>query len=132
MDGGPSGENIQLIHVTPQASHPLGMPPGKFSDMADTVQDSLGGSNQHRHLQRSLDTNLEADNPLKADREGNKELFPRQRLSDVDQLQYQQVMDSREKDRADRTRKLDTITCDRTIKKASGKKIPQKPSCIRF
>jgi hypothetical protein len=45
---------------------------------------------------------------LTAAREGNEELLPRQRLSDVDQLQYQQVMDSRERDRVDRIRKLDS------------------------
>jgi hypothetical protein len=108
MDGNLSGENTRLSTVTPQASHPQETPPGKFSDLADQVPDSLGGFDQQRHPQRSFGTNLEADNQLIADREGNDELFPRQRLSNVDQIQYQQVMDSRERDRVHCTRKLDT------------------------
>jgi hypothetical protein len=88
--GGTRGDNPPSNHVTPQASHPQGTPPGKFADVADNVPDSLGGHDHQRPLLRPLGTDPETDTPLTAEREGNAELLPRQRLSDVDQLQYQQ------------------------------------------
>jgi hypothetical protein len=73
-----------------------------------TVQDSLGGIGIHRQPQ-FLTVHASEDRALLENESFDQdELLPQQRLGDIDQLQYHQVMASRDKDQADQTRKLDT------------------------
>jgi hypothetical protein len=105
---GSSRDNPLSKGVTPQSSFPQGTPYRKALEAAGNVPDSLGVANQQRLIQSTLAEDTVQDTPLNAARDGNEELLPRQRLSDVDQLQYQQVMESRERDKVDRIRKLDS------------------------
>jgi hypothetical protein len=112
VTGETKGAHSSQLQITPQATTFMGNQIGAFAGSSRTVQDNIGGNQTHGHTLPPVGVNAEvsAHPDTGIDDNSLEELLPRQHLGDVDQLQYSNLMTSREKDRADRTRKLDTCS----------------------
>jgi hypothetical protein len=100
--------NPTLDQITPQAACLLRQQRGNSRGHAHSVPDSLVAAGGHRQHLVAGSQGPDDESDFENAGADQAELVPRQRIGDLDQLQYTQVMASREKDRAERTRKLDT------------------------